>query len=311
MIALRPALFAALLLAACTATPPPGPAVPTERLPPLARAAVEEWEAWGRAVQEGWPDDRPADTAATPARFERLLDYWYAVPGNSGVARRLQNRRAGIASTAAFEPVEGEEAEAAPAFAPTAEDIGYYASPAWSAAFIGFVARRAGIAEDDLPAMPTHARYIDRMLRRAVEDPEGAAWLPLAPEDAAPRPGDLLCADRSWRPIRHWTQRLPERGRFRPMHCDVVIRQRAGVVEAIGGNVADMVVLRRFPADGEGRVQQAPPGRPQFVLVLTPNAGVTPERAADLAALAPLVPAFDAREPPRRRQVARGKPRRR
>jgi hypothetical protein len=298
--------MAVLLLAACAVPPPSASTEPEEALPPLARAAVEEWEAWGRHVIEGWPDDRPADTAATPARFARLLDYWYAVPGNSGVARRLEMRRAGIASQVAFEPLEGEEAEAAPAFPPAPEDIGYYAAPAWSAAFIGFIARRADLAEEDLPSTPTHARYIDRMLRRAVETPDSAGWLPFAPDEVVPKPGDLLCADRSWRPLAHWTLRLPERGRFRPMHCDVVIRLRPGVVEAIGGNVADMVVLRRFPADAEGRVEQAPPGRPPFLLILTPNEGVSAERGAALAALAPLVPARDAREPERRRVASRG-----
>jgi hypothetical protein len=319
VISFRPVLLAALLLAACSARPPAPPPEPPETLPPLARAAVEEWEAWGRIVVEGWPDERPADTAATPARFDRLLDYWYALPGNAGVARRLMLRRAGLAGLAVAEPPEPESdapESDAPTLAPQApaplalaplppEDIGLYASPAWSAAFIGFVARRAGIAEAELPSMPTHSRYLDRLLRQAVEEPEAAPWLPDAPEERAPRPGDLLCADRSLRPLSHWTQRLPERGRFRPMHCDVVIRHRPGVVEAIGGNVADMVVLRRFPADAEGRLLPVPPGRPPFLLLLAPRHPITAERAAELAALAELVPRFEPRPPPRRRVVAK------
>lgn len=322
MIPLRPVLLAALLLlAACTATPPAAPPPPGERLPPLARAAVEEWEAWGRVVIDGWPYDRPADTAATPARFDRLLDYWYALPGNSGVARRLIQRRAGaagIAAPVAYAPgaheggeVEPLEETGPPAVPLPPEDIGLYASPAWSAAFIGFVARRAGLAEEDLPSMPTHARYLDRMLRRAVEDPEGAPWLPWSPEERAPRPGDLLCADRSLRPLSHWTQRLPERGRFRPMHCDVVIRTRGGAVEAVGGNVADLVALRRFPADAQGHVLPAPADRPVILLVLAPNEGVAAERVTELAALAPLVPQYEPRPAPARRRMAVPRARRR
>ena len=52
------------------------------------------------------------------------------------------------------------------------------------------------------------------------------------------------------------------------MHCDVVVRTAPGVVEAVGGNVDEMVVLRRLPADRQGRVLQAPADQSQFFLVL-------------------------------------------
>jgi hypothetical protein len=38
------------------------------------------------------------------------------------------------------------------------------------------------------------------------------------------------------------------------MHCDIVVSAGPGIVEAVGGNVADAVTLARWPADGEGRV---------------------------------------------------------
>lgn len=266
-------LLLLLLAAACVPAQPPPPSGPPEVLPPLARAALEEWQAWGRLVVIGWTDDRPADTAATQARFDRLVEYWYAVPGNTGVARRLMVRRTG-ATWMLPEPPGGDPETETPLRPPVdlpVEDIAIYAYPAWSAAFIGFVARRAGISEYDLPSMPTHARYIDRMLRRAQESPDTAAFLPYAPEERPLRSGDLLCADRSNHPLAHWSQRLADRGRFRPMHCDVVVRLRPGVVEVVGGNVADMVVLRRFPTDAQGRVLPAPEGRPRFLLVLSPR----------------------------------------
>ena len=73
------------------------------------------------------------------------------------------------------------------------------------------------------------------------------------------------------------------------MHCDVVIRLRPGVVEAIGGNVDDMVVLRRLPVDRQGRVLPAPPDKPVFLLVLSPNegAGAAPPTAASGAPAGP------------------------
>lgn len=240
---------------------------------------MEEWRAWGSLVVEGWPVTRPADTAATEVRFERLLDYWGAVPGTGGVRRKLLAARSGIAlvlaeAVVAAEP--GEEAAVEPilrAAPPPPEDIALYAYPAWSAAFISAIARRAGVPVEDLPSSPTHARYIDRILARAMADPEGAPFLPFAPEERAPGPGDLLCSDRAWYPLRHWSARLAERGRSRPMHCDVVVGVAPGVVEVIGGNVEDMVVMRRIPADAEGRVLPAPPGKPVFLLVLAARPG--------------------------------------
>lgn len=302
---MRRALLLLPVLAGACVSQPEAPPPPEPPLPPLAAAAMAEWEAWGRIVVEGWPDRRPADTAATPVRFARLIGYWEAVPGAAGVARRLRTLRAAIAATqaggaaagpppglagaapgAAGEPpampgVAGDTAAPAPgaagdtapglvaaAPAPGPEDIALYARPAWSAAFIAALARRAGIGFADLPPATTHARYIDALLARAATDPDGAAFLPHAPEDRAPRPGDLICADRSLYPLAHWTQRLADRGRFRPMHCDVVVRSRPGTVEAVGGNVEDLVVLRRLPADAEGRLLPAPPDRPRLLLLL-------------------------------------------
>ncbi|TDH58277.1 DUF2272 domain-containing protein [Dankookia rubra] len=143
-----------------------------------------------------------------------------------------------------------------------------YAFPAWSAAFVSAIARRAGLPEGALPAADRHARYIDALLARASAVPDGAPFLPYAPEDRAPKPGDLLCADRSAAPLSHWSMRLAEVGQPRPMHCDIVVRTSPGVIEVVGGNVQDLVVLRRFPVDAAGRVLPAPPGQPPFVLVL-------------------------------------------
>jgi hypothetical protein len=49
-------------------------------------------------------------------------------------------------------------------------------------------------------------------------------------------------------------------------------------VEAIGGNVQDLVTLRRFPAYADGRVVPAPAGYPSFFLILEarPERPVTP-----------------------------------
>jgi hypothetical protein len=265
----------ALFLVGAGACAVPQVPTPTDAVPAslLARAALVEWEAWGRIVVVGWPEARPDDAAATPERFARLMGYWNAVPGGAGVARRLLDQRSTIAAALAeqrsAEVADGDgHVGAASATTPPLEDVSLYAYPAWSAAFISAMARRAGVPESDLPSSFRHARYIDAVLDRAIADPRSARFRPYAPEERAPRPGDLLCADRSAVPLGHWSMRLAEAGRPRPMHCDVVVRNGPGVVEAVGGNVRELVVLRRLPSDAGGRVLPAPLGQPPFVLVL-------------------------------------------
>lgn len=259
-----------LCLAACARQAAPPPEVWPSA--PLARAAYEEWVAWGRIVIEGWPDTPPSDTAATPERFNRLLGYWNVVPGGWRIAQRHAGLRSGMAALEQRIAAEMPEEEGAPGprAYPVAglNDIAFYEYPAWSAVFISTIARRASLPESELPSSSRHASYIDGALMRAMTEPESAAFRPYAPEEYTPAPGDLLCADRAWVPLTHWSQRLAERGRPRPMHCDVVVRNGRGVVEAIGGNVQGVVALRRFPADAQGRVLPAPFGRPPFVLVL-------------------------------------------
>ena len=272
---LRTILILLLPLGAAACTAPREPPRETGTASPLARAALAEWEAWGSIVVVGWPDARSSDTAATPERLTRLMEYWTAVPGGSGVARRLSALHSAIAAAAVGQV--GAEAQdvaddglvtRAVVAAPGPEDMSIYAFPAWSAAFVSAMARRAGIPATDLPPADRHARYIDALLARATAAPDGATFLPYAPEDRAPRPGDLLCADRSAAPLSHWSMRLTEAGRPRPMHCDIVVHTSPGAIEAVGGNVQDLVVLRRLPADVSGRVLPAPAGQPPFIVVL-------------------------------------------
>lgn len=274
---MRIAMSALLLLAATACGGPRGPDPNALPASPLARAALVEWQAWGRVVVVGWPEARPADTAATQARFDRLLGYWSAIPDHGGVVRRLSELRSAMAASMALpdaEPLPG-----APPAAPASgsEDIGIYAYPAWSAAFVSAVARSAWVPEYDLPSTSRHATYIDAILARWLTERDNAPFQPYAPEEVAPRPGDLVCADRATRPLLHWSDRLAETGRPRPMHCDIVVRSAPGRVEAVGGNVKDMVVLRHLPAGRDGRLLPAPPGAPVFILVLaargSPRAG--------------------------------------
>src|SRR4051812_44116361 len=190
---LRAILILLLPLGAAACAASHEPAQEAGPVPPLARAALVEWEAWGGIVLVGWPEARPPDTAATPERLARLMEYWMAVPGGAGVVRRLCSLRSDIAAASAGHVAAetqgggGEGLATWAVAAPGPEDMSIYAFPAWSAAFVSATARRAGLPERDLPAADRHARYIDALLARAIAVPDGAPFLPYAPNERAPK----------------------------------------------------------------------------------------------------------------------------
>lgn len=258
-------LLPLVLLAACAA-PLPVP-VPPISYPPLARErmlrlALAEWREWGCAITGaiGPPLATGCETGSTPqsegdpAGFPRILAYWRAVPDAGGAipSNRLRYQAA----------LRGEAGQ-------------LWAEPFWSAAFISWVLGAAGVDAPEFLPSASHANYLDHLDRLAEHFPAQAPFLPRDPAIHAPRPGDLACRDRSeqW-PLRSWSERAAERGRFRPMHCDIVVAIGPGVVEAVGGNVADAVTLARWPADAEGRVLEP------LLVIMENRLGRTPPWAA-------------------------------
>ena len=139
------------------------------------------------------------------------------------------------------------------ALAGDAEGAKLFREEPWSAAFISYVMLRAGVDHREFPSAPSHATYVDHMIRTAGEFPAEAPFVPHGPTEYAAQPGDLVCADRGAGPhLTHWTQRAADKGAFRPMHCDIVVAVSPGWVEMTGGNIADAVTRRRFPADAQG-----------------------------------------------------------
>ena len=263
---LKPALTLALMiggLASCAAPPPPPPP-PTAvtSLSPQRQRLVEvvlaEWSRWGRLTVDGWPEF--LEPPAAPEHYSDVLAYWEAVPEGPGVIRRHQQTHDALMAGLTEMLPEGTPPPALPA-------ISLWAYPAWSAAFISYVMQRADVPGYVVPPAAAHSYYVDALLATAAGNPDGAAFRPHDPGEYTPVPGDLICADRSFRPLYHWQDRLAEPGQFRPMHCDVVVSVGGGLVQAVGGNVLDAVVLRRFPADSNGRALPAPADKPAFFVV--------------------------------------------
>jgi len=258
------------LLAACAAPALPEPPLsyPPSARERMLRIAVAEWEDWGRVELDPW--QRPPSTRAesNPANFPRVLAYWRAVPEDEGAVAR--NRPLYVAALAG---AAGGEA--------------LWQEPYWSAAFISYVMRAAGVDAREFPPSAAHSTYVDAMIRDAERFPATAPFIPHSPREYAPQPGDLLCADRSRTPITDWRQRAADDGRFRPMHCDIVVTVRPGRVEAIGGNVLDAVTRTRFPADAYGYLLPPPPGAPVWFAVFENRLGRLPPWEPPAAAPSP------------------------
>jgi len=250
-MARRAAILLLALLAACAAPPPPPPPEPPLTYPPAARErmlriAAAEWEDWGRQTEEA-----PGTLESDSTNFPRVLAYWSAVPeGAAAIARNRVRYRTGN------------------------RDL--WREPAWSAAFISFVLRGAGVDGREFPPSAAHGTYLDALIADAARFPATAPFIPHDPGARAPRVGDLVCADRSSRPIASWRDRAADGGRFRPMHCDIVVRVASGAVEAVGGNIRDAVTLSRFATDPAGRLLPRPRGEPRWFAVLENRLGRLP-----------------------------------
>ena len=213
----------------------------------MLRIALAEWEEWGRQSSDAAPRSRESDVA----NFPRVLAYWRAVPdGEDPIARNRARYRAGSADL--------------------------WREPAWSAAFISFVLRGAGVDAREFPPSAAHAFYLDALILDAQRFPALAPFIPHDVAVRAPAVGDLVCADRSSRPITSWRERAADGGRFRPTHCDIVVRVAPSVVEAIGGNVRDAVTLSVFATDATGRLLPRPRGEPHFFAVFENRLGLLP-----------------------------------
>ena len=118
----------------------------------------------------------------------------------------------------------------------------------WSAAFISFIARRAGYA--DFPFSAAHATYIHAAIMHRQRNRDAPFWGFRLSEDA-PALGDLVCRNRSGGTITF--DRAAASDGF-ISHCDLVVQIGEGFVDVVGGNVGDSVRTRRCDTDHSGHL---------------------------------------------------------
>ena len=140
-------------------------------------------------------------------------------------------------------------------------------SQPWSAAFISWVMRVAGVPEYLFPSAQAHWEYLSQLIANSY-DP-GATFHPRAIREYRPGPGDLICADRESAtaldldidavPQPEWLEHAK-------LHCDIVVERQGRSLSAIGGNVRNSVSKSILQLNPEGYLQPTP-GRPWFLVI--------------------------------------------
>lgn len=130
----------------------------------------------------------------------------------------------------------------------------------WSAAFLSWVMRRAGVPGFDGSA--SHLSYV----RRAYREPFLSPYRVANPQAAQVRPGDLLCSVRGTARVYGFNELAMVLSGGEPglaMHCDVVVgidvaadHERSAYL--VGGNVFDSVTMRRLRLTPGDRFDQLP-----------------------------------------------------
>ena len=139
---------------------------------------------------------------------------------------------------------------------------GRTSSRPWSAAFTSWVMSNSGVSHRDFPPNGRHGGYLASLYERQ----QSGGFRLHAPNEYAPKAGDLVCAGTagpSWRNADHRTAK--KRIDSTASHCDVVVDVRGGYVHAVGGNIKNAVTMSLYPMDSRGRLRAAA-GRPWMLI---------------------------------------------
>jgi len=118
----------------------------------------------------------------------------------------------------------------------------------WSGAFIVWLARSAGVPESDLPSTVLHWDYIEHVMASGSKN----RFVSHDISTYTPKPGDIICAPRG----EAFIQSIHNYNDVRrgPYHCDLVVAQRPGELDVIGGNILDSVSLAHIKLNRAGKV---------------------------------------------------------
>ncbi|MGO4327729.1 DUF2272 domain-containing protein [Cupriavidus sp. 2TAF22] len=135
---------------------------------------------------------------------------------------------------------------------------------AWSAVFISWVMRKAGLDERQFLTGDSHSMYV-------VDARDGILPAPafrIEPVPAMPRPGDVICAGRG--ADKYLASAADIGFGTTPMHCDIVVEvdPAARLVKAIGGNVQQSVSMELIELGDSGMIDSATNSHMPWVLIM-------------------------------------------
>lgn len=125
---------------------------------------------------------------------------------------------------------------------------------AWSAAYISFVMRSAGLTGSQFPKSANHAKYILRGLANQLDNKLNASIVYFEKDKVAPRVGDLIGFSRQSgvNDTADIKKFLPDT--FFKSHTDLVIDVRPGKLTVIGGNVSNTIKATNIDIDTDGKI---------------------------------------------------------
>jgi hypothetical protein len=132
----------------------------------------------------------------------------------------------------------------------TIGDASWWSAYPWSAAFISWVARKAG-AGPAFTYSSSHSKYIAAAKQNRLSN-NSNPFKAYRVTEAAPRVGDLVCASRNGSGATYDNIQYPM-----ATHCDVVTEVRPGQIAMIGGNVSNSVTRKLVSTDQNGFVNKA------------------------------------------------------
>jgi hypothetical protein len=115
----------------------------------------------------------------------------------------------------------------------------------WSAAFISYVMCASGAGDPaQFHRSEAHWRYVDQAIEAADGKAPRAMFRARDLDQGLPRPGDLVCLDRTGGRFRSTDDKRRAPGEA-PLHCDVVVKvdARRRLAAMIGGNVVQSVSM--------------------------------------------------------------------
>lgn len=126
----------------------------------------------------------------------------------------------------------------------------------WSGAFVSWVMVHSGASQ--FPRAGRHGQYLATLYDRERSG-RGSSFVLHAPNEYAPKPGDLVCSGTQGASWRYADSRMAHRRiDATASHCDVVTDVRGYYVYAVGGNVKDSVTMSLYPIDGRGHLAHTP-----------------------------------------------------